>query len=228
MQSFPLLDNNLNEITNLTGTRAQEFKNLFALNLNDELLNPLAFHQVSGKNVGLYIEGGLENQTMNSARKNILSNNYDPTEEFKYTDSEALQYINTIYNTSGALNETQRQIESYMSTPYDPKLREQLAKEQIKQNTDFNVSQDFVKEYRSSLQSYYKEKNIYNASSSDTEKIAQVIKNLAENQDKLDRARIARYLKKAGLTEQQQTNVISAVVNDIKEEGEKEVEIKEQ
>jgi hypothetical protein len=166
MYKIPILDKSQNSITELlygNSNRAREFNNIYRLSLNDELMKPLAYSENKGVPVGTFSKIGLNNMSQNEMRKNIFSNNADPSEEMQQSEAEVMQYIQDTYNNLPKLSEKEQQIAPYINSPYSPELRNLMLQESIKQNSNtfFLESQDFVKEYQNSINSMYAEANIF-------------------------------------------------------------------
>ena len=150
MYKFSLLDNNQNPITNLlygSNQRAQEFNNIYRLNLNDEMIKPLSYNNPQGVPIGTYSKLGLDNMSLENVQKNIFSNNSDLSEEMQISQALNQQYLQEVYNSQPPLSEKEQQIAPYLNTPYSPELRDLMLKQSIqaKTNTFFLESQDFVK-----------------------------------------------------------------------------------
>lgn len=166
MYKIPILDKSQNSITELlygNSNRAREFNNIYRLSLNDELIKPLAYNSNAGVPVATYSQIGLNNMSQNEMRKNIFSNNADPSEEIQQTEAETMQYIQDTFNKLPKLSEKEQQIAPYINSPYSPELRNLMLQESINQNTNtfFTESQDFVKEYQNSINNMYAEANIF-------------------------------------------------------------------
>jgi hypothetical protein len=178
MYSIPILDKTVNPITELNNRRLREFNNIYKINLNDGLTKPLSYDNPTGVPIGAYSTVGLNNNPMNKIRQYLYSNNADPSEEQHTTYSEDLQYITDLYNNLPPLSDTEKQIDPYLRTPYSPAFRDELLKQNMnsKTNVDFNVSQDFVKEYQDSINNMHKEANMYSPTSNDTSSLAGLLK----------------------------------------------------
>jgi hypothetical protein len=188
MYKIPILDKSQNSITELlygNNNRSREFNNIYRLSLNDELIKPLAYNSNSGVPVGTYSKIGLNNMSQNEMRKNIFSNNADPSEEMQQTEAEVRQYIQDTYNKLPPLTEKEPQIAPYINSPYSPELRNLMLQESIKQNTNtfFTESQDFVKEYQNSINSMYAEANMFAPRDNSTQVLSGLLQKQIELQN---------------------------------------------
>lgn len=186
MYNIPILDKSLSSITmmgNQHNNRLREFNNIYKVNLNDELIKPLAYYNPVGVPVSTVNVAGMENVPMDSVRKYLYANNADPSEEQQYTDAERLQYVQNVFNIQPPLSQKEKQIAPYLNLPYSPEFRDELVQESIKQNTNvyFTEAQDFVNEYQQSVNNMTNEENMYEPSSNSTV----VLSNLLKDQIKL-------------------------------------------
>jgi hypothetical protein len=211
MFNIPILDQTQTTILDLQNPRLREFNNIYKLNLNDEMIKPLAYYNPSGVPVVSINVAGSENLPMSSVRKYLYENNKDPSEELQYTDAERLQYIQNVYNIQPELSEKEKQIAPYLNLPYPPEFRDELVKESIRQNSNvyFLQSQDFVKEYQESVNNMTNEANLYEPTSNSTQvlggllaeqiKLQNVNNMLLQQANKLDEDKSKRYLNKMKL-----------------------------
>jgi hypothetical protein len=211
MFNIPILDQTQTNILDLQNPRLREFNNIYKLNLNDEMIKPLAYYNPSGVPVVSINVAGSENLPMSSVRKYLYENNKDPSEELQYTDAERLQYIQNVYNIQPELSEKEKQIAPYLNLPYPPEFRDELVKESIRQNSNvyFLQSQDFVKEYQESVNNMTNEANLYEPTSNSTQvlggllaeqiKLQNVNNMLLQQANKLDEEKSKRYLNKMKL-----------------------------
>jgi hypothetical protein len=211
MFNIPILDQTQTTILDLQNPRLREFNNIYKLNLNDEMIKPLAYYNPSGVPVVSINVAGSENLPMSSVRKYLYENNKDPSEELQYTDAERLQYIQNVYNIQPELSEKEKQIAPYLNLPYPPEFRDELVKESIRQNSNvyFLQSQDFVKEYQESINNMTNEANLYEPTSNSTQvlggllaeqiKLQNVNNMLLQQANKLDEDKSKRYLNKMKL-----------------------------
>lgn len=214
MYNIPILDQVNTPITDLQNPRLREFNNIYRLNLNDEMLKPLAYYVPNGVPIVSINKAGMENLPMSSVRQYLFENNKDPSEELQYTDAERLQYIQNVFNIQPKLSEKEKQIAPYLNLPYPPEFRDELIKESIKQNSNvyFLQSQDFVKEYQDSVNNMTNEANMYEPSSNSTQilggllnqqiKLQNVNNMLLAKANELDENKSKRYLNKMKLNKQ--------------------------
>lgn len=183
MYSIPILDQSIRPVSQLKNARLQEFNNMYKLSLNEGLIKPLMYSNPSGVPTATFTRTGLNNIPMSQARKYLFSNNYDSTDDAQYTDEERLQQLQNSFNKLPPLSELEKQIQPYENTPFSPMLRQQLVQESIKNNSNiyFEESQDFVKEYQTSLNNQNKELNLFSVASNDT----QSLQSLLTEQNKL-------------------------------------------
>lgn len=183
MYSIPILDQSNRPVSQLKNARLQEFNNMYKLSLNEGLIKPLMYSNPKGVPIATFTRTGLNNIPMSQARKYLFSNNYEGDEYDQYTDEERLQQLQNAFNKLPPLSELEKQIQPYENTPFSPMLRQQLVQESIKNNTNiyFEESQDFVKEYQTSLNNQNKELNLFSVASNDT----QSLQSLLTEQNKL-------------------------------------------
>jgi hypothetical protein len=138
--------------------------------------------------------------SQNEMRKNIFSNNADPSEEIQQSEAEVMQYIQDTYNKLPPLSEKEQQIAPYINSPYSPELRNLMLQESIKQNSNtfFLESQDFVKEYQNSINNMYAEANMFAPRDNST----QVLSGLLQKQIELQNLNNMLLQKQMGFEEQ--------------------------
>lgn len=188
MYSIPILDNTQNLLSKLKNKN--EFDLLYKLDLNDGLINPIFTPQdyATGKISSIYNESG-GYATNDKMREYIFSNNYDASEEFQFTDAERMQYVQNVYNNLPEIDPLQQEINPYLNLPYDPKFRDELLNDHIKNSNydTFHSAHDFVNEYNSGINAYNKEKNIYSGGVDSQTELLSDIKILLENTNKMNK-----------------------------------------
>lgn len=152
MYSIPVIDNSI--------LQNSEFAKMYEIDLlggNFQPVTNIQNHFTGNNTTKFFIDGGLENQNL------ILQNNYNPFEEQTKTTEQARQIIENQSILGNSISQTEREINMYSDSRLDPRLRQQMAMDSLRDgNNLFSAqSEDFVKEVRESYGAFLKEEFLY-------------------------------------------------------------------
>ena len=159
MYQLPILSN-----SGKTAKYGNDFNLLYSNTINNGMMDssdPVEDHN-TGVLATTYDPTGIYKQQI------IFEHNDDPTEEQRYTDAQAMQYILNRTSLTRPISEQEMKMNMYSNVPLDPRFRAEMVNEAIESKSNmFGLhSQDFVKLIRKSNETYTKERNIYKLPSS--------------------------------------------------------------
>ena len=152
MYQIPVIDNSI--------LQNSEFAKMYEIDLlggNFQPVTNIQNHFTGNNTTKFFIDGGLENQKL------ILQNNYNPFEEQTKTTEQARQIIENQSILGNSISQTEREINMYSDSRLDPRLRQQMTMDSLRDVTNlFSAqSEDFVKEVRESYGAFLKEEFLY-------------------------------------------------------------------
>lgn len=152
MYSIPIIDNSI--------LQNSEFSKMYEIDLlggNFQPVTNIQNHFTGNNTTKFFIDGGSENQNL------ILQNNYNPFEEQTKTTEQARQIIENQSILGKSISQTEREINMYSNSRLDPRLRQQMAIDSLRDGTNlFSAqSEDFVKEVRDSYGAFLQEEFLY-------------------------------------------------------------------
>lgn len=152
MYQIPVIDNSI--------LQNSEFAKMYEIDLlggNFQPVTNIQNHFTGNNTTKFFIDGGLENQKL------ILQNNYNPFEEQTKTTEQARQIIENQSILGNSISQTEREINMYSDSRLDPRLRQQMTMDSLRDGTNlFSAqSEDFVKEVRESYGAFLKEEFLY-------------------------------------------------------------------
>jgi hypothetical protein len=152
MYQIPVIDNSI--------LQNSEFSKMYEIDLlggNFQPVTNIQNHFTGNNTTKFFIDGGSENQNL------ILQNNYNPFEEQTKTTEQARQIIENQSILGKSISQTEREINMYSNSRLDPRLRQQMAIDSLRDGTNlFSAqSEDFVKEVRDSYGAFLEEEFLY-------------------------------------------------------------------
>jgi hypothetical protein len=152
MYTIPVIDNSI--------LQNSEFSKMYEIDLlggNFQPVTNIQNHFTGNNTTKFFIDGGSENQNL------ILQNNYNPFEEQTKTTEQARQIIENQSILGKSISQTEREINMYSNSRLDPRLRQQMAIDSLRDGTNlFSAqSEDFVKEVRDSYGAFLQEEFLY-------------------------------------------------------------------
>lgn len=154
MYQLPILSN-----SGKTAKYGNDFNLLYSNTINNGMMessDPVEDHN-TGVLATTYDPTGIYKQQV------IFEHNDDPTEEQRYTDAQAMQYILNRTSLTRPISEQEMKLKMYSNVPLDPRFRTEMVNEAVESKSNmFSLhSQDFVNLIRKSNETYSKERNIY-------------------------------------------------------------------
>ena len=167
--ALPILDSNGNK-----PFYGSEFQNLYNSQLRSDLQNPtvIARDYDTGEKYTLYDgTGGIYNQSL------IYENNDDANEDQRYTYGQARENVLRSFDGARNLNADEKAVNLYTDNSYDPKFRQALVEESVKNGSNIfsTTSQDFVREVQESNLSYNRNDNLYSLYPDKQKQIQQLV-----------------------------------------------------